>query len=137
MRQGNVLLFAAAVVGVFSEFLPVLLANIPFTLTQTLTTHNICTYISLAIIAAMLLVLAVSMFVRWPHMPVDPRTVAGAAYYIADSTTMLRDFAGYRLSAMDRKQRDRYIDSLNRRYFYGRLVGSLGQTRMVVDGVNY
>ncbi len=134
-RQRSTLLLVTALMALASEFLPILLSNIPYTLTQTLETHDVCTYISLAIMAAMVLILAVSLFVRWPHMPVDPRTVAGAAYYVADSA-MLRDVAGCNLSTLDRRQRDKHITDLERSYFYGRVVSPSGQTRMVVDGVD-
>jgi len=132
VRQRNGLLFAAALMAVAAEFLPILLSNIPYSLTLTLGTHITCTYASLVILAAMVLVLAMSMCVRWPHMPVDPRTIAGAAYYVADSA-MLRDLAGCGLSMLDQRERDRRVAEMDRCYFYGRVVSSSGRPRMVVD----
>ncbi|KAK3370609.1 hypothetical protein B0H63DRAFT_403175 [Podospora didyma] len=134
-RQRNVLLLASAIMAVSSEMLPIVLSNIPYTLTQTLDTHNVCTYISLAIMAAMVLMLAASMFVRWPHMPVDPCTVAGALYYVADSASLMQDVRGCSLSTMDRRTRDKLIQDLDRKYSYGRVMGSSGRMRMAVDNV--
>jgi hypothetical protein len=33
----------------------------------------------------MILVLSVSLFVREPYLPVEPSTIAGCLYYVADS----------------------------------------------------
>ncbi len=137
VRQCNVLLFVTAFTTVASEFLPILLSNIPYALTQTEETHVVCTYVSLAIMAVMVLVLAVSMFIRWPHMPVDPRTLAGAAYYVADSATLLRDVIDCGPLTLDRRQRAKHLADLDRRYFYGRVVSPSGRTRMAIDGVDH
>ena len=132
-RRRSPLLLATALTAVAAELLPVLLANVPFTLTQTYLANVACTHASLAVLGAMVLVLAASLLARWPHMPVDPRSVAGAAYYVADSD-MLRDMAG--LSTARRGEAERRVAELGRRYFYGRVVGSSGRARMVVDSVD-
>jgi fluoride exporter len=133
-KQRDMLQFITALVAILSEFLPILLSNIPYTLTQTLETHNACTYGSLIIMAAMVLLLAGSAFVRWPHLPVDPRTIAGAVYYVADSA-MLRDMSGCGISTMERHERDQYLTGLGRSYFYGRVFDTSVHTRMVIDSV--
>ncbi|KAK5657249.1 hypothetical protein OQA88_3308 [Cercophora sp. LCS_1] len=78
------LLLAAGVMAVLAELLPVLLANIPYALTQTFGTHTTCTYLALVILGAMVMVLGGSLLVKWPDLPVDPRTLAGAAFYALD-----------------------------------------------------
>src|SRR3569833_2087088 len=115
-------------------FLPVLLANIPYALTQTLESYTACASTTLALLASMVAVLAASMiWVRWPHMPVDPRTLAGAIYYVADSPQLLRDMRGRSLATKDCRSRDAEIEAFGRQYFYGRVRDSDGRPRMVVD----
>lgn len=131
--QRNVIVGCAAAMAVAAEFLPVLLANIPYSLTQTRAVHDGCTGGALAVLSAMIAVLAWSMFVRFPHMPVDPRTVAGAAYYTADSPGLLRDLTGQTISTLDRKARNAQVGRLHRNYYYARVVGAHAQERMAVD----
>lgn len=131
------LLLMAALMAVLSEFLPVLLSNVPYALTQTLASHTACTAASLAILGAMILVLGASFRVQWPHMPVDPRSLAGAAYYVADSLVLLRDLKRYGGLSMDERQlRDEEIAGMHRDYYYARVVGTEGRGRMVVDAVD-
>jgi hypothetical protein len=134
-RQGNLFLLAAAVTAILAELLPILLSNIPYTLTQTLRTHEVCSFLSIAILSIMVLVLVSSIIcVRWPHMPVDPRTLAGAAYYVADSRALMRDVAGSSMPPDDHYyQKEASTSDETRQYFYGTLVGSSGRTRMVID----
>jgi len=133
-RQRNLLFLATALMAVAAELLPILLANVPFALTLTLATAEACTRAALAVLAAMVLLLVASLFVRWPHMPVDPRTVAGAAYYVAGSG-MLRELAGRGLSTLERRERDRLVEEMGRRYVYQRVKSSSGRSRVVVDSV--
>jgi hypothetical protein len=138
-EKGDWLLLLSAIMAVLAELLPVVLANIPYSLTQTLTTHNVCTYISLGILGSMIAVLGASLFARWPHMPVDPRTLAGAMYYVADSELLLNDVAeaagqttATRGTLAEMEQR---LIKMDRRYYYERVLGSNGKSRMVVDAV--
>jgi len=133
-RRRSPLPLATALTAVVAELLPVLLANIPFELHQTFLANVACTHGSLAVLGAMVLVLAASLPVRWPHMPVDPRSVAGAAYYVAGSRALLQDAAG--LATRPRAEAEQRIAGLGRRYFYGRVVDASGRTRMVVDSVD-
>lgn len=124
VRRRDGILLAAGLMSLAAELLPVFLANIPYALTLTYDTHRVCTFLSLAILGVMVLVLVATLFVRWPFMPVDPRTLAGAMYYVADSDVLMRDLAegnGVVLASSESK------------YFYARVVGSDGQARMAVD----
>ena len=138
-EKGDWLLLLSAIMAVLAELLPVVLANIPYSLTQTLTTHNVCTYISLGILGSMVAVLGGSLFVRWPHMPVDPRTLAGAIYYVADSELLLNDVAeaaGQTTATQGTlAEMEQRLIKMDRRYYYGRVLGSNGKSRMVVDAV--
>jgi hypothetical protein len=132
LTQRNLLLLTVAVTTILSEFLPILLANIPFSLTQTKMTHVVCARAAIAILGFMIIVLGATMFVKWPHMAVDPRTVAGAVYYVADSA-MLADFEGRGISVLDKRERDERVKELGQRYFYGDVRGVSGQHRIAVD----
>lgn len=131
VRERSILLLSVSVCAVLAEFLPFLLANVPFNLTQTLATHVVCARMSIAILAVMSCVVVSSLFVRWPRLPVDPRSIAGAMYYVAESH-MLRDFEGG-VSLLDRGSRDRRVREMGRRYYYGEIVGRTGRRRLGVD----
>lgn len=115
-----------------AEFMPILLNNIPMRVTQTWVTHLVCTWLAVGILGVMWLVLVASFFVKWPHMPVDPSTVAGSMYYVCDSW-MLYSFEG--LSTMGKKERDRKVIETGLRYEYGDIQGVSGLRRYGVDGV--
>ncbi|KAK2038063.1 hypothetical protein LZ31DRAFT_609791 [Colletotrichum somersetense] len=129
--EGNVVLMLAAFMAILAEFLPILLTNVPYNLTQTLATHNICAVTSISILALMLVTLVASLFTKWPDMPVDPRSIAGAMYYINESR-MLEDFEG--LSKLNSEDREKKVKELGRRYFYGAISGKDGR-RMAVDSI--
>ncbi|GJC94529.1 hypothetical protein ColKHC_03355 [Colletotrichum higginsianum] len=131
IMEGNIVLLLAAFMAILAEFLPILLTNIPYNLTQTLVTHNICALTSVSILALMIAALVASLFVRWPEMPVDPRSIAGALYYVNESR-MLEDFEGF--SKLDSKEREKRVRELGRRYFYGVITGKHGR-RMGVESV--
>ncbi|KAI8270192.1 hypothetical protein K4K58_011593 [Colletotrichum sp. SAR11_239] len=129
--EGNIILMLAAFMSILAEFLPILFANVPYNLTQTLKSHNVCATISLTILALMLASMVASLFIKWPELPVDPRSIAGALYYVAESR-MLEDFEG--LSKLDSEEREKKVKELGRRYFYGGLTGINGK-RMGVESV--
>ncbi|CAI0641780.1 unnamed protein product [Colletotrichum noveboracense] len=129
--EGNIILMLAAFMSILAEFLPILFANVPYNLTQTLKSHNVCATISLTVLALMLASMVASLFIKWPELPVDPRSIAGALYYVAESR-MLEDFEG--LSKLDSEEREKKVKELGRRYFYGGLTGSNGN-RMGVESV--
>ncbi|KAK3335946.1 hypothetical protein B0T19DRAFT_471121 [Cercophora scortea] len=120
IKQKHLFFFATSFAAILSEFLPVLLSNVPFSLTQTGIAATVCAVMSAVFLSIMIAVLVSSFFVRWPPMPVDPRSIAGAMFYVSQSH-MLDDMQG--LSQLESKERDRRIQELNKRYFYGVLVG--------------
>ncbi|OAA62070.1 hypothetical protein SPI_04929 [Niveomyces insectorum RCEF 264] len=90
------ILGAVALMTLLAEFLPALLANVPYSVTQTRPAAVVCARLVAAILVLMLAVLAASFVVcrggggggddaRWPALPADPRTIAGAMYYVTDS----------------------------------------------------
>ena len=130
LRHRQPFLLCVSVAAVLSEFLPVLLSNVPFNLAQTSTAATVCAVLSCIFLGFMLLVLGASFFVRYPPMPVDPRCVAGLMWYVSKSA-MLDDFDG--VSVLAGKERERLVKEKGRRYFYGVLAGDGEGRRLGVD----
>ncbi|KXJ91816.1 hypothetical protein Micbo1qcDRAFT_203867 [Microdochium bolleyi] len=76
-------LASVAAVALFAEFLPALLANVPYRMVHTSETHAACVFLAATIIGLMIIVTCASFLIEWPHMPADPSTLAGAMYYIS------------------------------------------------------
>lgn len=130
LRQHHAFYVCTSLMAILSEFLPILLSNIPHKPTQVLSPTLVCTRLSMAVLAAMTAVVGWSFFVAWPPMPVDPRSVAGMVWYVCESSRMLDDFRG--LAELQGRERDERVQKLGRRYYYGGLVGR-GEARIGVD----
>jgi hypothetical protein len=78
----------------------------------------------------MVLIAIISFFVKWPHMPVDPSTIAGAMYYICDSP-LLEKLEG--LSTLERKERDCKVNEMALLYEFGEMEGTSGSRRIGVS----
>ncbi|RSL98661.1 hypothetical protein CEP52_010180 [Fusarium oligoseptatum] len=85
LRVGDLLLFLTAVASLMAQFLPILFANVPYSLTQTLLAHQVCSRLSAGLLVFMVIGLFGSLFVKWPDLPVDPRSLVGAMYYVAEA----------------------------------------------------
>jgi len=118
--------------SIVAEFMPILLNNVPFRLTQTYTTHRVCTWLAVAVLCVMWLVVVTSFFVSWPHMPVDPSTIAGAMYYVCDSK-MLASFEA--LSVLPKHERDQKVREAGAKFRFGQMRGVSGVRRVGVDRV--
>ncbi|KAK0634111.1 hypothetical protein B0T14DRAFT_417711 [Immersiella caudata] len=135
-RHKQWLLLSASVMALSSDLLPAFLANVPYSLTQTLIAHRVCTFTAIAILSVMALVLVASMCTPWPHIPVDPRTVAGMMYYVVGSGS--EEFLGDVVEG--RRRESQWIKNdgeggrLRGRYCYGR-VGGDGKGRMGIGVV--
>ncbi len=130
IRHRQPFLFVVSLAAILSEFLPVILSNVPFNLAQTSTAATICAVLSCLFLAYMLAVLGASFFVHYPPMPADPRCIAGLLWYVSKSR-MLEDFEG--LSTRDGKERERRVKEMGKRYFYGVLAGDGASSRLGVD----
>ncbi|KAK4173623.1 hypothetical protein QBC36DRAFT_359459 [Triangularia setosa] len=128
----HIFLIIVAATAILAEFLPILLNNVPFRVTQTWIASRVCTWLAVAIMAIMWLVVVASFFIKWPHMPVDPGTIAGAMYYVCDSW-MLWSLEG--LSQVPKEERDRKVRDMGMQYAFGNVVGQSGKKRVGVDGV--
>ncbi len=121
---------AVALCAVLAKSMPILLSIVPFQGTPTWTTHEVCTWLAVAILILMNLVLTWSLFIRWPRLPAEPDTIAGILCYICDSA-MLRDFEN--MSTLSKKQRDRYVEKAAMKYRLGTLSGASGAKRIGID----
>lgn len=133
VRQRQVFLIMVAGTAVLAEFMPILLGNVPFRVTQTWTASRTCTWMAVGILSLMWLVVVGSFFIRWPHLPVDPSTIAGAMYYVCDSW-MLESLEG--LSMLDKEERDQRVAGLGLKFRFGDMVGVSGRRRIGVDGMD-
>ncbi|KAI1271013.1 hypothetical protein F5Y07DRAFT_44831 [Xylaria sp. FL0933] len=109
--------------GVLSEFLPILLSNVPYQVTQTLNVHLVSTWIPVGIMAAMVLIILGSFFVPWPPFPADVRTIAGVAYYICDSQ-LIQNMVESNFTP---------TQSPYEKYTFGEIIGVSGTRRVAVD----
>jgi len=120
-----------AVTAVVSKFMPLLLANVPFTMTQTWAAFLVYAWLSVALLGLMILILlAWSLLLRYPYFPVDPGTLIGGIYYTCDSY-MVQDFQS--LPGSSEKERRRRIREMGRTYRFGKMVGVSDSVRVGVD----
>ncbi|KAH8880275.1 hypothetical protein GQ53DRAFT_670227 [Thozetella sp. PMI_491] len=120
-----------AATAILSEFMPILLNNVPKGIMQTWLTHLVCTWLAVAILALMWLVVAGTFFLAWPQLPADPTTVAGAMYYVCDSP-VLELFEG--LGSLAKKDRDLRVMGEGMKFQLAEAVGMSGTKRITVDG---
>ncbi|EPE03453.1 hypothetical protein F503_06626 [Ophiostoma piceae UAMH 11346] len=138
--QHALFLALVAIMTLLSEFLPVLLANVPYRATQTRDSSVACAR-AVAVVLVLMLVTLVASFVavRWPALPADPRTLAGSMYYVVDSHALpaavreLEEKNGKSISLMTTKEKAQCVKELGRRYYYGDIVGRSGRRRLAVD----
>lgn len=126
IRERDLLLFSTATMAVLSDFLPMLFANVPYDLTQTELVHLVCARLSAGLLVLMSVVLILSMFARWPELPVDPRSVAGQMWYVAEARWAIDKLEGANL--MDDRERRELFNSMGGRWYYGttRTEGRMG-----------
>ncbi|KAM7202016.1 hypothetical protein V8F33_003023 [Rhypophila sp. PSN 637] len=134
LRRSDLFSAAVAFSGCLAKFTPIFLANIPFSSTVTWTSHQVCTYMSVAILCIMILVLTTSLFlVTWPYMPVESDTIAGAMYYVCDSAMLGDVVEGQDTKGQGSSAGGRRGFVGERKYTYGETVGVSGKKRIAVD----
>ncbi|KAH8887197.1 hypothetical protein GQ53DRAFT_693579 [Thozetella sp. PMI_491] len=129
-RQRHLYLGVVAFAAILADILPITLAHVPFSLVETAYTQLVCTYLSITILAVVFLVVATSFLVRWPHMPIDPRTIVGSLFYVHDSRIMA-SFDG--LAVVDKDKRDRIMQHIGAKYVFGDMTGMSSKRRMGID----
>lgn len=134
IRQRHLFFGVLSFVTLLAELgLPVTLSHVPFSKTETYMTQLVCTWLAIGILGLMMLTLAASFLITWPHLPVDPRTIAGAMFYVCDSD-MLETLEG--TSRLRKNDRNRSIRQMGRRYGFGYIKGISGRGRVGVDYVD-
>ncbi|KAI1358836.1 hypothetical protein F5Y08DRAFT_332783 [Xylaria arbuscula] len=126
IRTRRVFLGLVSLASILSESLGIFLGNVRFQVTQTFFVNQLCTWAAVAIISMMLLVLLISFFLKWPHMPVDPSSIAGAMYYVCDNS-VIDKFEG--LSTFDKTDRDRTVSGMDLLYEFGERMSAEGGNR--------
>lgn len=130
-RQRHLYLGFLSFATILAELcLPVTLSHVPFSAVETYMTQIVSAYLSVAILSLMMIAVILSFFIKWPHMPVDPRTIAGAMYYVCDSW-MLGSMEG--LSSLGKDDRDLDVRFMRHRYGYGCVDGMHWENRMGFD----
>ncbi|KAJ2981097.1 hypothetical protein NUW58_g4710 [Xylaria curta] len=125
VRTRRAFLGLVSLASILSESLSIFLGNVPFQVTQTFFVNQLCTWAAVGIMSFMLLMLFVSFFLKWPHMPVNPGSIAGAMYYVCDNS-VIDKFEG--LSTFDKKNRDRTVTGMGLLYDFNE--------RMSIEGGN-
>ncbi|KAI2630361.1 hypothetical protein GGS26DRAFT_558977 [Hypomontagnella submonticulosa] len=112
-----------------SEFLPLLLVNVPASSAQTRMANEACSRAAVAVLGCMILVLLGSFFVRWPRMPADPTTIMGMMYYVCDPF-IIEKFEG--MSILEKKERDTRVRKMGLKYKFGEIMDIPGRKRIGV-----
>lgn len=130
MVRREVFATCVALANIISKLTPPLLSNVPFSPVQTWLFSQVATYTTMACLAFLTLVLGYgTLFVKYPHMPIDPGSVAGKMYYLCDSD-VLHDFQGF----SGRKEKDclARLDP-DWKYTFGKMTGVSGEQRIGVQ----
>lgn len=123
-RQRSPLLGIVSVTTMLAKtVLPVTLDQVPFAYNSTWLTQQVCAWLSIAILALMIVVVSGLFMVEWPPLPVDPSTIVGAMFYVSESH-VVDMFDG--LACKNDKDRDNHIRSLGSKYAYWQTVDGRG-----------
>ncbi|ENH68839.1 hypothetical protein FOC1_g10014629 [Fusarium oxysporum f. sp. cubense race 1] len=131
LRIRDPLLFFTAFTTLLAQFLPILLANVPYSLTQTSEAHEICSRLSIGILLIMVVAMLSSLLVKWPDLPVDPRSLAGALWYVADAP-WVRGLEG--VAAMSARKRKDAVQGLGGSWTYGPIHTPMGDRMCIEHG---
>ncbi|KAM0240364.1 hypothetical protein ACHAPO_002260 [Fusarium lateritium] len=131
LRIRDPLLFFTAFTTVLAQFLPILLANVPYNRTQTSDAHEICSRLSIGILLVMVVAMLSSLLVKWPDLPVDPSSLAGALWYVSDAP-WVRGLEG--VAAMSANKRKNAVQSLGGRWTYGPIHTPMGERMCIEHG---
>lgn len=131
LRIRDPLLFFTAFTTVLAQFLPILLANVPYNRTQTSDAHEICSRLSIGILLVMVVAMLSSLLVKWPDLPVDPSSLAGALWYVSDAP-WVRGLEG--VAAMSANKRKNAVQGLGGRWTYGPIHTPMGERMCIEHG---
>ncbi|KAK1754466.1 hypothetical protein QBC47DRAFT_383984 [Echria macrotheca] len=115
--------------------MPILLPIVPFNPLQTWRLHEICTWMTVGMLAYMIIVHGfIMLLVKWPDLPVAPDSIAGLMCYVCDSRMLGLFHEGF--ATVGEKSRKTQLQGMRAKYFYGRITGSSGKKRMGVDYID-
>lgn len=118
-------------VGILFKFVLVLLLSILFFLVQMWQMYEICIWMMVVLFIVFMLILVSYMwFVKWLYMLVVLDLLVCQIYYVCD-LVMLRDFE--RLFMLGKRERDWRVERMGRMYWFGWMIGVLGERRVGVD----
>ncbi|KAI1652283.1 uncharacterized protein F4817DRAFT_355637 [Daldinia loculata] len=80
--------------SILSEILPLLLSTALDKCTERFWAHTVCLWMAVGVLTTMISVVGFSFFVTWPHMPIDPSTIAGEMYYALTNFVSMGPSAG-------------------------------------------
>jgi hypothetical protein len=130
LARREVFTSCVALANIISKLTPPLLSNVPFSPVQTWLFHQVATWTATGCLGFLILVLGYgALFVKYPHMPIDPGTVAGKMYYLCDSD-ILYDFQGF--SGLEVKECLTRLDP-DWKYTFGKMTGVSGEQRIGVQ----
>ncbi|KAK0386629.1 hypothetical protein NLU13_6464 [Sarocladium strictum] len=116
IRERDLLLFSISTMAVLADFLPMLFANVPYDLSQAEVVHLVCARVAAGLLLLMVVVLFATMFARWPELPVDPRSVAGQMWYVAEARWAAERLDG--IGLMSERERKDLFDSMGGKWYY-------------------
>ncbi|KAF8855234.1 hypothetical protein BDZ45DRAFT_746746 [Acephala macrosclerotiorum] len=122
IRNGHYLTAIISFIAILTEFLPLFLANIPFSFGATKLAYTVCNYFSMAILILMTLSLLALIFKKLDRvgsLPRKPDTLASVGVYLASTGDggMVDNFQG--LSLVGRQERDEAVRDLGCVYSLG------------------
>ncbi len=121
----------SAFMAILAEILIISLGTIPFNEGKVHKSFVGATWLSVTILALMMICLAIIYIRRRrPRLPRSPETIGAVLSYLCGAR-MLNDFS--ELSKLDRKARDRWVNGLRRTYTLNKELGVDGQIRWCVD----
>ncbi|KAK4209957.1 hypothetical protein QBC37DRAFT_323066 [Rhypophila decipiens] len=137
-RTKDILSSNTSVAALVAKFTPILFSNIPFRNTVTWKMHETCTWMAVAVLSYMVVVLVgllvwTSFGEKWGgrklDLPVKVDTILGCMYYLVESR-MVQDLEGVNMLA--RTARDRLVSEMGRLYVFVEVEKGDGR-RMGVD----
>lgn len=137
--RGHKLLALISVVTILSDFLPIVLANVPFNNAITWITFNVCTWVSVGVLGFMLAVLAIVASVilfsspshHFPFVSTDLDTLAAILYLVCRSGNFLSQLQG--LSVVGKAQVEKRTKTLNSKYGIISVVGEDGSPHVTIQ----
>ncbi|ESZ90863.1 hypothetical protein SBOR_8755 [Sclerotinia borealis F-4128] len=137
LRRKHYLVSWISFCSILSEFLPITLANIPYSITETRLVLLTCFYLAMGIISLMIIGVIILLFRPRHHIKSLPKklcTIAARLEYLApagevDDSSLLRSVDG--LALLEREERDARIIAGGKLYSTG--IGEDGKLRIDED----